>query len=106
MTDIESLKALVGGGISFYVIKELFKFIYFQQKQKKLPIESEMKLSSRNKITDTNTKVNEMHKLVTKVNDRQVPLIFQPNLDKSMLELNRNVKEQTNLLRKIADNGK
>lgn len=123
MNDLETLKVIGGSGLAFYVIKELFKFIYLQHKQKKEPAESLIKERSRELILTTNEtvkdielrqkardtpffniekKVETIHDIVTR-DHNGTPLVYNAQLNSLMQELNTNMQVQNKLLEKLLE---
>ena len=109
-------------GICIYVIHILTKVVLHQMGKKKAPQEQESKNLSRDRIAENNIKIREIHQTVApfydmrnqideihgivSAKDKGTPLIYNPNLDIAIAELNTSTKQTNEYLKEIVLNGR
>jgi len=111
--ELVYIKYGVGIGISFYVIKELFRLVFYLIKQKKVvPNEQHSKNKSRDRIKETNAaiigmrdnfwevkhKCDDIHEVVTEKAEG-VPLVYNKGLEKGINALNNAIVALTTTIR-------
>lgn len=107
----------IGGIFVIMVLNMVFRFMGKYLPNKKTGMEMESKNTSRDKIAETHSrvhdianhldsrddafysmrnKVNQMDEIVTATNERRVPLIYNPNLERAVENLANNISIQSN----------
>lgn len=113
------LKYGIAIGISIFVIRELFRLIYFMLKSKKTHGENEHKETSRQFIKNTNGIIQEMrepfwaiknkcdgmHEIIT-AKSEGVPLVYNKGLERAMDVLNSNLGQLGMAIKNLGENCK
>lgn len=121
ITDIQAIKYVGFGGLAIFVIRELFKLIYYMMQQRRTAGEIELKNTSREKINTTNNNVAQLQNLSTEIKphffkmkedldevhdvitekEKGVPLVYNKGLEIAVERLNGNMLTQTTALRDL-----
>lgn len=120
--DVITLKYIGAGGLAVFVIRELFKLVYFLIGKRKKEVESVYKTSSRERILTTNTnvaqiqkethdikphffemkdQVNDIHEVITE-KEKGVPLIYNKGLEVAVEKLQTNISTQAGAIKDLA----
>jgi len=114
-SDIQTLKVIGFGGLAIFVIRELFKLVYFLIGKRKENGEHSLKESSREKITETfnsvksmkvafwegKNKVDDIHTIID-AKEHGVPLVYNKGLENAINTLNINLHNQTKAIEALS----
>lgn len=117
--DLSMLKYGVGIGISIFVIRELFRLIYFLLKSRKTAGENELRETSRQLIRNSSETIQEMrepfwamknkcdgmHEVIT-AKTEGVPLVYNKGLERSMDALNNSIGQLGIAIANLGENCK
>lgn len=107
----------VGMGLAIYVIEKLLAIVMVAVKARKGPEETQMKESSRERIKETNDNINtikqpffnmkdqldDVHEIVTAKNNNGIPVIYNPELNRSIDNLNNTMNNLSQSIKTLAD---